>query len=158
MKEIILTQGYVALVDDIDYERVNKYKWYVHKSGSKNVLYARARICGKQILMHRMILNLNKGQFTDHVSGDGLNNQKSNLRLCSITQNAQNKKSHKKSSSQFKGVSWRKKEKCWKSNIMVNGKAISLGYHRDEKEAAKAYNVAAIRYHGEFASLNQMEI
>lgn len=166
MKKIPLTQGLVALVDDEDYEMLSEYKWHILKGA--NTYYAMSymkfgdkskMVGGKReyILMHRIVLRLkNRDEArADHADGNGLNNQKSNLRFCTNSENMQNKRKMKrKCSSKYKGVSLCKKRGKWASYIFVKSKQIFIGYFYDEIEAAKAYDIAAIQYFGKFAYLN----
>ena len=161
MKEIKLTQGKVALVDDSDYEFLNKFKWYSSKAG--NTFYATRksnRIKGKQynISMHRVILGLKCSLMCDHIDHDGLNNQRNNIRIATSQQNNFNKTAHGKS--KYLGVGFliiRYKNKSYQyieSNITINKKRVRLGYFKTEKEAAQAYDASAKIHHGEFANLN----
>ena len=161
MKEIPLTQGKIALVDDEDYERVNSHKWYAGRDGRTFYAHRNTPIKdGKQItcIMHRFILGLGKGdgKYVDHIDHDGLNNQKSNIRIVTHSQNHMNRISLKNTSSKYKGVCWNKRAKCWHSQIRINSKFIYLGIFEDEKEAAKAYNRKAIELFGEYALLNDL--
>ena len=150
MKRIKLTQGKFALVDDEDFAKLSKYKW--HSLKGTNTFYA-AR--GFRLRMHRFILNAKEGQEIDHRDGNGLNNQKSNLRFCTHSQNNMNQRKLKKNlSSKYKGVSWHKNKKKWAVSIYIDGKNKYLGDFKDETDAAEAYNEAAMKYYGEFANLN----
>lgn len=153
MKEIKLTQGLVALVDDEDFERINQFKWYAHKVG--NTFYAGRNISidGKQkcFRMHWDVMN-NKG--IDHINGDGLNNQRYNLRSCSHQENCMNQRKSKNKSSIYKGVSFFKESGKWMANIKKDGKPIYLGLFTSEIEAARAYNSKAKTIFGEFAAIN----
>lgn len=150
MKEIILTQGKVALVDDEDYEKVSQYKWHAQKG--HNTFYAvRSVWKSNKIQMHKFIMNAN---FIDHKDGSGLNNQKENLRVCNNTENSRNCKLTYNSTTGYKGVHWDKNNKKYQVEIMVNRKHIFLGRFVDIIEAAKAYDKAALKYFGEFARLN----
>lgn len=153
MTEIQLTQGYVALVDDADADLVRGHRWYpaVHKN--KHTVYAWTRIDGVYTRMHHLILG--SRQQTDHRDGNGLNNQRSNLRFATQAQNQQNKY-NPRGSSRFKGVSWHKGANKWRVCISANGKAYRFGLHEKEEDAARAYNEAAKRLHGEFARLNEV--
>jgi hypothetical protein len=154
MKEIQLTQGKVALVDDYDYEVLNNFKWFAHKH--RNTHYAgkqKSRTEGKQRseLMHCIIMD-HKG--IDHIDGNGLNNQRSNLRFATHQQNQMNRGKLKGTSSKYKGVSLDKRSNKWNSYIKKDQKVIYLGLYYDEVEAAKAYDQKAIELFGEFARLN----
>lgn len=159
MKEIPLTQGKVALVDDEDYDRLNCNNWYAHKES--NIFYALRKVstgAGKRktVQMHREIMGMfyGDGRMVDHSNGDGLDNRKENLRLCTNSQNAMNKKSNTGSSSKYKGVSWKKRDKRYEVYVRANKKIIYVGSSTDETEAARMYDEAAKRFFGEFARLN----
>lgn len=162
MKEIVLTQGMVALVDDIDFEYLNQWKWYAAKLGKhSNTLYAvRADYKNgkRMVLMHREIMGATDPKiFCDHEDRNGLNNQRSNLRIATNSQNNCNSKKYKKSYSQYKGVSWEGDRNKWKASIRKDYKLFNVGRFKTEEEAALAYNYAAIKYHGEFANLNVVQ-
>lgn len=107
--------------------------------------------------MHQLILFSPKPLEIDHVDGNGLNNQRMNLRICTHLQNTMNRKKSKGKSSVFKGVVWNKEKNNWRARIRVNKKLIHLGYFFIEAEAAKIYNIAAVKYFKEFARLNKVE-
>ena len=155
-KKIPLTQGKFAIVDDEDYERVNQYKWCAFKS-AYGVYYAMRFENKKNIPMHRFILGLgDKKILVDHIDCDGLNNTKSNLRESTHAQNGRNRGKQANNTSGYKGVFWNKGAKKWIPAIRVDKKMIALGCFDCKIEAAKAYNEAAIKYHGEFARLNEI--
>lgn len=158
MREIILTQGKVALVDDEDYEFISQWKW--HYDGTHGGYAIRTQRQGKRSLhfkMHRVIMGVTDPQIlVDHRDVDGLNNQRSNLRVCSHRQNNCNKVKSKNRSSRYKGVSFYKKYGTWEAGICVNYKNIYLGRFETEEEAALAYNRKAVELHGEFALLNEI--
>lgn len=106
--------------------------------------------------MHWHILKVPNGMFTDHKDGDGLNNQRSNLRVCTIQQNNRNQRPRKGCSSSYKGVCYHKQIKRWRAYIDVDRKRINLGCYGDELSAAKAYNQEAQNLFGEFAKLNEI--
>lgn len=108
------------------------------------------------IFMHRVILNTPLGYETDHSNGDGLDNRKENLRIATASQNKWNRNKYKNNTSGYKGVSWEKDRGRWRAYIILKTERIHLGYFNDKHEAARAYNAAAIKYHGEFACLNQV--
>lgn len=156
MKEIQLTQGYAALVDDEDYEWLNRYKWQsltgratVYAVRRKPAPYPRNR----PSQMHREILKAPDGVNVDHINGNGLDNRRCNLRLCTDQQNNWNARTRKDNSSGYKGVSWHKHQKKWQAQIGLNGKRISLGYFKDKLEAKQAYDAKAKEWFGEFACL-----
>lgn len=152
MKQIPVKGGLFALVDDEDFERLSKMKWYLN---SKR--YAISKVKGVSILMHRYILDLNLASLeVDHVNGDGLDNRKANLRICTHAQNLMNQKTPVSNTSGYKGVHWHKGDKKWHARIYVNFKKIHIGSFNDAKAAAQAYNEAAILYYGEFARINQL--
>ena len=97
-----------------------------------------------------------KGQEIDHKDGNGLNNQKSNLRLITHTQNCMNRDKNKNNTSGYKGVHWHKNYKKWGVQIRVNGKCKSLGYYDTKKEAAQVYNEGVKKYFGEVAKTNEI--
>jgi len=159
VREITLTQGKVALVDDEDFERVSQYKWHFSFC-LRGVGYARrdTSIKGKKIRMylHRFILNAPIGADVDHINRETLDNRKSNLRICSRSENLRNALSRTGATSKYKGVGWDKSRKKWSTKINLHGKTINLGRFKSEIVAAKAYNRAALKYHGEFARVNEV--
>jgi hypothetical protein len=153
MKTIPLVNGRgEAVVDDADYERLVGYVWSRDRWG-----YARRneKRDGRwiTILMHREILAVPAGHQTDHADGDTLNNRRSNLRVCTQSQNNANKRKCG-GSSRYKGVSWNARQRQWVATIMVNRRAIFLGLYADEEPAARAYDAAALQHFGEFARTN----
>jgi hypothetical protein len=148
MKEILLkNRSFATKVDDDDYEILNRYKW-IYDSGYVKMA------CSGQIKMHRFIMGLEHGdkKEVDHMDHDGLNNQKSNLRICTTQQNQWNHR-QRRGKSGFIGVSNSQSGRP-KAHIQVDGKLIYLGRFDSLELAAKARDEAAIKYHGEFAVLN----
>ncbi len=156
MKQIPLTKGLFAIVDDEDYEYLNLFQWRAlkHRTGKH---YAIAKIDGKHILMHRMIMKVsNRLDIVDHRDGFSLNNARSNLRVCTNSQNMMNRGPVKHRGNEYKGVVKieRKMKTCWKAQIGLNGRTRCIGFYNTPKDAAIAYNQKAIELHGEFAFLN----
>jgi hypothetical protein len=162
MKEIVLTQNKVALVDDEDYDKVNMYNWQAHRNYRGNSWYAATNIYLTRdntttLKMHRFIMNLTDiDPDIDHIDGDGLNNQKSNFRFCSQSQNNMNSKKRLNTSSIYKGVCLFRRTGKWLAYIDKDYVRHHLGYFDNETDAALAYNKAAIELFGEFARLNEI--
>jgi hypothetical protein len=160
-KEIQLTQGKVAIVDDEDFDYLNQFKWLARKSRNNNYYAGRyfyIKKCHRiYISMHTDIVKPNKNLMIDHVNNNGLDNRKINLRLCTNAENMRNRPLYKNNSSGFKGVNWNIKSKKWYAYIRNNKIMYNLGTFTDPKLAARAYNDAALKYHGEFANLNKID-
>lgn len=158
-REIILTQGKVALVDDEDFEWLNQWKWCASRSRSKWYALRYVKMPGIKgtrfvVRMHRIILETPKDIFIDHIDMNSLNNQRNNLRFATNAENRCNVQKQSTSTSGYKGVSFHKHRGLWQARIMTKGKSIHLGYFDTAEEAATAYDEAAKKYHGEFARLN----
>ena len=155
-KEIILTQGKVAIVDDDDYEYLNQFKWHI-VSGRYAATNMKINGKSKSIYLHRFIMKVSKDMQVDHVDNNKLNNLKTNLRICTHAQNNINRPVRSNSKSGFKGVIFYRKLKKYIARIRFNKKEYYLGCYIEIKDAAKAYNAAALKYHGEFANLNKID-
>lgn len=159
MKEIPLTQGFVALVDDSDFDRVSAHKWCVSKT-PRNFYAKRAfpKGDGTQgwIRLHQFLMPGVKE--IDHRDGNGLNNCRDNLRPCNRRQNQQaHKRKRADVTSKYRGVSWHPKVKKWQASLSVNGKTVYLGIFTREEDAARAYDAAVIKRDPQFFSLNFSE-
>ena len=162
MREIELSQGQVAIVDDKDYNKLNQYKWYASYQPSIESYYAARNTPmkngkRKMIYMHRIIMNAPSNMQTDHTNHDTLDNRKQNLRICTHRQNGMNRTQHKNTFlSKYKGV-YLQEGKYWHAYITVNQKRAYLGLFKSEINAAKAYNKAARGHFGNFALLNNIK-
>lgn len=150
MKRIPLTQGKFAVVDDEDFQSLNRFKWYAHCRRHTGNFYATRH--GEQremLLMHRVILGLRAGEECDHINHDSLDNRRSNLRKCTSQQNQWNRRRRRPG---FKGV--RKLRNKWGATIMVSGVRNWLGTFDNPESAARAYDAMAAKHFRQFAVLN----
>lgn len=155
MRTIPLSKGLFAAVDDDDYSVLAATRWHAVEP-SPGIYYAMGRPFGddRRVYMHRFLMQAKKGLEVDHRDGNGLNNQRTNLRVCTRSQNAMNQRKNPKRLSGFKGVSISSDRKKWVAQICINQQRTPLGTFNTEYEAALAYNDAAIRLFGDFAKLN----
>lgn len=159
-KEIPLTKDKVAIVDDEDYEYLMQWKWGGHERGYAQRYGKRSREGRKVVLMHRVIVErmrgapIPEGLQVDHIDRDTSNNQRGNLRLATIQENARNRAGRQNTISQYKGVAWHKHKRKWIASIKDHGKSQHLGYFASEEEAGRAYDARARELFGEFALLN----
>jgi hypothetical protein len=158
-RRIALSQGKFAIVDPDDYERLSKFSWYAAK-GNTTFYAIRAKWCKitntrRDIRMHRVIIEVPDRYYVDHINGNGLDNRKANLRPATPAQNNQNARHTKRNAySKYRGVTWEKSKQRWRAHLSYNKKTLHAGYFKDEIDAAKAYDEAAKKYHGDFAVLN----
>lgn len=160
MKEIALSQGQVAVVDDDDFARVAQFKWYAIQRSGK--WHAARKPKSGAVYMHRFLMDAPDGAEVDHVNGNGLDNRRENLRICSKRENARNRKSGARAkSSRFHGVTLHPRGNRWRVVICAgardrrgNAKQIYVGHFIDETEAARAYDRAALKHFGAFAATN----
>lgn len=160
MKKISLSNStFYALIDDEDYAIISRYNWTLWIR--KNRVYAQTHTIfggvNKVFAMHQMIMPTDDPKIQiDHRDGNGLNNQKFNLRYATNAQNQMNRSKGENTSSQYKGVYWNKERKLWVAGIKFNGKRKYLGASSSELEAAKIYNKYAKKLFGDFAYLNEI--
>lgn len=163
IREVVLTQGFVAIIDEADWPLVSQFKWHAAKSSYGDYYYAAACIarsraeaigCKKHFKLHQLLMGF-PGLLIDHRDGNRMNNRRSNLRVATIAQNSRNSsKPRVPCSSRFKGVSWHRKHQVWQVFIQVNRKNKFLGHFKDEEEAGRVYDIAARFHYGQFARLN----
>lgn len=155
--------GRVALIDDADYDLVTRYRWHLvermRPSGAMHGPYAQANMQRTDggwttKLMHTYITGWSH---TDHTDGNGLNNQRSNLRPGPPSLNGANQRPRRHGTSKYKGVSWFTRVGKWVAEVRVNGQLRYLGAYTVEADAARAYNVAALEVFGEYARLNEID-
>jgi hypothetical protein len=154
MKLIPLTKGHFAMVDDEDFEWLNRWKWCANVKNGK--IYAKRT--NKSIAMHRVIMGVTDPNIdVDHEDLTGNNNQRSNLRVATQLQNSSNRAVDRRSKTGFKGVSHSKTMGKYRAYIVKDYKQTTLGYSDCPKTCARTYNEAAKQLHGKFASLNPVE-
>lgn len=152
-----LTKGFVAYIDTQDVKLIVGHSWTALLG--RNTVYAKAQIDGRHVSMHRFILGLGPQHLAvDHVDGNGLNNRRTNLRLATGSLNQANSRKRSGTSSIYKGVYWHKAAGRWQGYINNRGQRRHLGLFDDEREAALAYDAAAVELWGDFARLNLSRI
>ena len=157
---IPLTMGKVAIVDAADFDALSAYKWCAMQSGNGKFRAMRKGPrnggSGAAILMHRLVMSAPEGVKVDHINHDPLDNRRSNLRLCTRSQNICNRRMPRGPNTPYRGVSRRQDCKSWRAQIKADGRNIHLGNFHTPEEAARAYDAAARHYYGEFATLNRV--
>jgi len=153
-KEIELTQGKVAIVDDDMYDELSQHKWHVMQVAS-GYYYAARKTSGRNgtTYLHRVVAGAARGEHVDHINGDRLDDRRANLRICTPSQNLRNS-GPRNPVSGYKGIYPTGKSGKWKAGITRNGEYQHLGVFPTLEEAARIYNEATLEYHGEFAYQN----
>lgn len=149
---IDLGRGMYALADAADAEALSSHKWTAQKSSGSNLVYAVCKQDGRRIFMHRYLLSPRSDLSVDHVNGDGLDNRRENIRICSHAENMRNRRHSRRAACAYKGVCRNRRK--YRAQIRHEGVKYHLGVFDDQESAAKAYDIAAIRLHGEFARTN----
>jgi hypothetical protein len=160
-RRIYLGDDKWTIVEPADFYRINNFGWFI--VGKKTRLYAARNIINetgkiKIVRLHREIMKAPAKLLVDHRNGNSLDNRRDNLRLATLSQNACNVRINKAGcSSRYRGVRWSKVGKRWEAQLGFKRKSIFLGHFDSEEEAARVYDEAAKKYHGEFARLNFSE-
>lgn len=149
MKEIKISGGKSAIVDDEDYEYISSYKWRYLAGYAARAIFVGDK--QKAILMHRVINKTPEGFDTDHINGNRLDNRRSNLRTASRSQNLINKGKQSNNTSGYKGVSWHKVVGAWGVNIGLNGKCVHAGYFDSIEDAVRARKKLERFFYGDFS-------
>jgi hypothetical protein len=156
IRYIPLTQGQVATVDAVDFERINQWNWHAQWNPSTQSFYAWRNITigfkkYTRISMHNEVTNTPKGYPVDHRNGDSLDNRRDNLKPCTQAENMRNKGQYSNNRSGHPGVSWHSRDQKWTAFINLDKKRYSLGYFDSLEKAIEARRDAEILLHGEFA-------
>ena len=156
MASLNICDGMSVLFDDCDAHLVAAVHWVGAPVGRKTGGYYAIGWCKnlkRSVYMHRVIAGAQQGQFVDHINGNTLDNTRGNLRLCSPTQNCGNSR-YPVGASGYRGVERYNKTEKWRACISIGGKRVQLGVADNAEDAARIYDIAAIRHFGEFATLN----
>jgi len=159
-REIPLTQGLVAIVDDEDFKRLIRNRWFAGRKRRQTYavrqIYLAESKTNRRLYMHREVLGARPGSQVDHANGNGLDNRRSNLRYANYSQQKANSMLSSSNTSGFKGVSrdGRGRRKEWRAQLRVGGRSLLCGSFHEATEAARAYDEAAVTHFGEFARTN----
>jgi hypothetical protein len=160
-RTIELTQGMHTLVSNEDYEWLMQWHWHVTKGNTTYYAVRYTRKAEVDLYPYRTRLSIHgvlyegritQGLMVDHRNGNGLDNRRSNLRLCTNAQNLRNHtRAPKHSTTGITGVSWHKRDKRWRAYIKVNDKNVHLGYYKTIEEAIAVRRAAELQYFGKWA-------
>ena len=155
MKAIQLTGGKVAIVDDEDFEELNRYKWHYCEGYAIRADYSGGK---RQVIrMHRVVTSAPPNFLVDHINGEGIDNRRSNLRLCTHGENQMNRDRPKSSTSGYSGVNYHRASGKWQCRVQSNGKRHDLGLFDNKHDAARMYNFWCVDLHGKFARPNKIK-
>jgi hypothetical protein len=151
MKEakIPLSRNLYAVIDEQDASKVLPIRWHIN--AHPHTVYARSS--NPRTYLHRFVMNAQKGQFVDHINGDGLDNRRANLRIVTPSQNIMNRNAAN-AKREYKGITFSKVKGLWVAQIKKDGKGKFIGHFDDPVDAAIAYDLAALTLFGEFANTN----
>lgn len=152
VRYIPLSRGQAAIVDEADYASLIRYKWYANKGPV--TFYAVTKAFHRGMPMHRLIMKPPAGMVVDHINHDGLDNRRSNLRICTRAQNLRNSRPNRGKKGEYKGVTFNKAKKKFRACIRHGEMTFNLGTFDDEVSAAVAYDGKAKELFGEYAYLN----
>lgn len=156
---IPLTQGKFAFIDASDYELVSRYKWSLKLGYNGHKNYYAMTASSKRTthrLMHRLIMDAPKNLQVDHINGNGLDNRRCNLRICTHSENLYNQKLRYDNQSGYKGVCWHKRANKWRVQIRYNKEKLYFGVYTNPLDAALVYDAKAIKLFGKYAKTNKM--
>lgn len=147
------THPETVFIVDVDMREIVSNNYFGRSAAARGGGYV---VSNKMGLIHRLIMNASPDEYVDHINGDTTDNRRENLRICSNANNIQNSGVRKNNTSGYKGVWWNERNQCWQAQIRSKGKRIHVGNFKCKHEAAKAWNAAALKYHDEFAKLNEI--
>lgn len=150
--EILARHGETILIDDEDANIVAGITWSVLRI--RQLAYATARVEGKRVYMHRVVSHAPDGVSVDHINGEGLDNQKANLRFVTHSQNCMNTRKRSNQSSRFRGVYFDKGKGRWRAQVTASGVQTTIGTFESEEAAAVAYDREARLRFGQYGRYN----
>jgi hypothetical protein len=156
VKRVQLTRGFYALVNDEDFEKVNQHNWCATPKRYTWVACRSVWYDGRNhmVYMHRVITGAVHGELVDHINGNGLDNQRHNLRICTKAQNNQNRRrAQSTNTSGYRGVFYEKNIRKWRAQISMDNKNIHLGVFTSKANAARVYKRASRALYGEFSPI-----